>query len=88
MILQADNQPAAALGEFDTKNSADRGSTPRTSTLDDHCCPRSEALLLGKPKLTYQWLNAYFGVAPTCLGGWCPPLKGKQPRKNLCGWSL
>lgn len=34
VILRADHQPAAALGEFDTENSADRGSTPRTSTLD------------------------------------------------------
>ena len=32
VIPLADNQPVAALGEFDTKNSADRGSTPRTST--------------------------------------------------------
>lgn len=32
VILRADKPPAAALGEFDTENLADRGSTPRTST--------------------------------------------------------
>ena len=49
MIPRAEKPPAAALGEFDTKNSSDRGSTPRTSTTTYTVSPGQR----GFPRFSY-----------------------------------